>query len=135
MAGKPRYTPKQVKDALIACNGLVYMAAEKLGCSSATICAYENRYPSIRKAVLARRGKRVDVAEAALDRAVLAGESWAIQFTLRTQGRDRGYQDKTEHDHRHSGEVANIVEFIVTSREQANQAIAALADASGVSRQ
>lgn len=32
-------------------------------------------------------------------------------------------------------EVSQVVEFIVTSREQADQAIAALADASGVSRQ
>jgi hypothetical protein len=92
MARKIRYTVEQVLEALTACNGLVYLAAERLGCCSQTICNYQNRHPTIRAAVLERRGKRVDVAEAALDKAVLNGEGWAIRFILSTMGRDRGYQ-------------------------------------------
>ena len=95
MAGKQRYTQKQVLDALNSCGGLLFLAAEKLGCSSQTICTYMNRYPAIRRAVAEKRGRRVDIGEAALDNAVLAGEGWAVQFLLRTQGRDRGYFDKT----------------------------------------
>jgi hypothetical protein len=91
MAGKPRYTVEQVVAALEACNGLLYMAAEKLGCSGQTVLNYMSRHPSIRQLVLERRGKRVDIGEAMLDRAVLAGEGWAIRFLLSTQGRDRGY--------------------------------------------
>ena len=93
MAGKQRYTCNEVKGALAACNGLVYLAADRLGCTSATIINYMHRYPSIRQAVLERRGRRVDVAEAALDKAVLDGEAWAVQFLLRTQARDRGYAE------------------------------------------
>jgi hypothetical protein len=92
MARKFRYTVEQVLEALNACNGLVYLAAEKLGCCSQTICNYQNRHARIRQVVLEKRGRRVDVAEAALDKAILNGEGWAIRFLLSTQGRDRGYQ-------------------------------------------
>jgi hypothetical protein len=91
MARKFRYTVEQVLGALNACNGLVYLAAEKLGCTSQTICNYQNRHACIREAVLEKRGRRVDIGEAMLDKAVLAGEGWAVQFLLRTQGKDRGY--------------------------------------------
>jgi hypothetical protein len=96
MARKQRYTSEQVQNTLVACNGLVYLAAERLGCASTTICNYMNRYPSIRRVVLEKRGKRVDVAEAALDKAVLAGEAWAVQFLLKTQAKDRGYVERQE---------------------------------------
>jgi len=105
MAGKKRYTVKEVVAALHACQGLVYLAAEKLGCTSATIINYQNRYPSIRAVVLEKRGRRVDVAEAALDKAVLNGEAWAVQFLLRTQGKDRGYGDRQEIAHTTAGEA------------------------------
>jgi hypothetical protein len=101
MARKQRYTCAEVQQALIACNGLIYLAAEKLGCSSKTVLNYCGRYPSIREVVAEKRGKRVDVGEAALDKAVLAGEAWAVQFLLRTQGKDRGYVER--YDHRHGG--------------------------------
>lgn len=97
MPNRQRYTVKQIIDALNACNGLVYLAAAQLGCTSATICNYENRYPKIRALVNEKRGRRVDVAEASLDQAVLKGEAWAVQFLLRTQARDRGYGDSMEH--------------------------------------
>jgi hypothetical protein len=96
MAGKQRYTTKQVLDALNHCNGLFYLAAERLGCTRLTIRNYAKRYPKIRQAVLEKRGRRVDIAEAALDKAVLAGEGWAVQFILRTLGRSRGYGEKTD---------------------------------------
>src|SRR5262245_40470650 len=38
-----------------------------------------------------------DNAESVLYKAVLAGEAWAVQFYLRTQGHDRGYTERVEH--------------------------------------
>src|SRR5262245_6648578 len=96
MAGKQRYTRAEVLEALLACNGLLYLAADRLGCGSNTVINYMRRYPSLRRLVLEKRGRRVDVGEAALDRAVLAGEPWAVQFLLRTQGKDRGYVERSE---------------------------------------
>jgi len=96
MAGKRRYTAAQVIDALNQCQGLVYLAAERLGCTSETICNYKRRYPAIRQAIDEKRGKRIDTAEAALDRAVLAGESWAVKFILNCLAKDRGYVERQE---------------------------------------
>ena|SRR5215469_12408397 len=93
MAGKPRFTVEQVIAALNACNGLLYLAAERLGCSGQTVLNYMNRHARIRAAVLEKRGRRVDIAEAALDNATLRGEPWAVSLTLKTLGRDRGYLD------------------------------------------
>ena len=98
MAGKQRYTVGQVAEALDACKGLIYLAARRLGCTSATVINYTNRYPSLRAIVAEFRGRRVDAAEAALDKAVLAGEPWAVLFLLRTQGKDRGYTEKAGPD-------------------------------------
>ncbi len=103
MAGKQRYTRDQVQKALVDCNGLLYMAAKKLGCTSGTVINYMHRYPTIKEVVDERRGERVDIGEAQLDKAVLAGEAWAVQFLLKTQGKDRGYVEKSEQDIKHSG--------------------------------
>jgi hypothetical protein len=99
MAGKQKFTPGQVIAALNHCSGLIFLAADRLGCTSRTVFNYANRYPSIRTAIDEKKGKRLDVAEAKLDAAVLAGEPWAIQFLLRTQGRDRGYGECHQHEH------------------------------------
>jgi hypothetical protein len=96
MAGKQRYTVAEVIEALNDCNGLLYLAADKLGCTSETIINYKNRYPTIAEAVREKRGKRVDIAEASLDKAVKKGEAWAVQFLLRTQAKDRGYVERQE---------------------------------------
>jgi hypothetical protein len=38
----------------------------------------------------------VDNAESALNRSVLSGEAWAVCFTLKTQGKSRGYIERQE---------------------------------------
>src|SRR5580704_15576304 len=96
MAGKKKYTQQQVIDALLATNGLVYLAAEKLGCTSNTIVNYQNRFPKIKATVQERRGRRIDIAEGKLDQAVLAGEPWAIRMMLLTQAKHRGYVERQE---------------------------------------
>ena len=92
-----RYTVDQIKKALQSCKGLVYLAAKRLGCSSKTVTNYLNRYTKLREQMAEMRGQRVDRAEDKLDQAVMKGEGWAIQFTLRTQGKDRGYGETVEH--------------------------------------
>jgi len=39
-----------------------------------------------------------DNAESALNRAVINGEAWAVCFTLKTQGKDRGYIERTQQE-------------------------------------
>jgi len=135
MAGKQRYTVEEVSAALKACNGLLFLAAEKLGCDSRTVINYLKRYARLRQEVAERRGRRVDIGEAALDQAVLAGEAWAVQFLLRTQAKDRGYVERSEltgadggpleHEHSLAAQSrANFLRLAATLRERAGSGAA-----------
>lgn len=91
-----RYTVKQVVDALHETKGLVYLAAKKLGCEPKTIHNYATRYAAVKEALVTARGEMVDVAEAKLYQAVTNGEQWAVLFSLRTQGKERGYVERVQ---------------------------------------
>jgi hypothetical protein len=96
MAKRETLTVEQVVAALATTNGLVYLAAERLQVSARTVYRYARRYPTVKEALDAHKGKRLDTAEASLWNAVLKGEAWAVCFYLKTQGKDRGYVERTE---------------------------------------
>jgi hypothetical protein len=91
MAGKQRYSAAQVAKALQDNRGLHAIAAQRLGCSRQTILNYMTRYESVREACADARAFMVDLAESRLFDALMAQEAWAITFTLRTLGKERGY--------------------------------------------
>jgi hypothetical protein len=93
-----RYTCEQVAKALKANKGLIYLAADKLGCTGRTVLRYLNRYPSLREVIADCLERRLDRGEQRLDEAVDRGDAWAVQFFLRMQGKHRGYFDKTQVD-------------------------------------
>ena len=97
MAGKAKFTQQQVIDALREVKGMVYLAADRLGCEAQTIYNYRDRYPAVKAEMEAQDGKIDDIAEMKLYQAIMAGESWAVQFRLRTKGKGRGYTERTEH--------------------------------------
>ena len=105
MAGKQRFTPKQVADTLNETRGMVFLAAKKLGCSDDTIYNYAKRYKAVGDALRQQRGQFVDMAELKLWNAVNEGEAWAVQFALRTLGKDRGYVERSEVTGKDGGEV------------------------------
>ena len=96
MANKNRYTPKQVADALTETKGMVYIAAQRLGCSIETIRTYCLRYPSVQAAKDAQRGIMIDTAELKLWQSIQNGEAWGITLCLKTIGKDRGYVERQE---------------------------------------
>jgi hypothetical protein len=96
MPTRQRYTQKQVIDALHQYNGLIGPAAKALGCDRSTIENYVERYPKVKEAKLAEREFMLDLGEAALVRAVRAGEGWAVQFMLRMLGKERGFVERVE---------------------------------------
>jgi len=93
---KQRFTPKQVADTLNETRGMVFLAAKKLGCSDDTIYNYAKRYKAVGDALRQQRGQFVDMAELKLWNAVNEGEAWAVQFALRTLGKERGYVERSE---------------------------------------
>lgn len=96
MTGRPRYTVAQVIQALDDTKGMVYLAARRLGCSHTTVYNYARRHPTVQLAIDANRGVMLDTAEVALWKGIQDGESWAVQFALRTIGRNRGYVERKE---------------------------------------
>jgi hypothetical protein len=121
MAGKRKYTAAQVVEALQACQGLVYLAARRLGCSPTTIWAYRTRFKTVRDAVRQKRGELVDTAELALLQGVQQGAPWAVTFVLKHLGRGRGYVERQEVTGKEGGQVAlEIVERIVHAKDPSN---------------
>lgn len=91
-----RFTDAQIMAAVESSRGLVYLAAKNLNCDPATIHHRAQRNPKIREAIENERGLIVDFAESKLVNSVNNGEAWAVCFLLKTQGRKRGYTERTE---------------------------------------
>ncbi len=94
--GKQQYTSEQIIEALREKKGLVYLAADKLGCDPTTIYRRAGHVASVAQAIKDARGKLVDVAEERLWSAVEDREPWAISMVLKTLGKDRGYVERQE---------------------------------------
>jgi hypothetical protein len=92
----PRYTDGQIIDALTRSRGMVYVAARLLDCSPLTIKKRIEVSDKVRETVDAQAELFVDTAELKLIESVNNGDSWAIQFALKTKGRSRGYVERQE---------------------------------------
>ena len=89
---------KDIIDALRKTNGNLTLTGQLLGCTREAVRLRVNRFPEIKQVLDESRESVIDVAEGALQRAVLNGEGWAIAFTLKTIGKRRGYVEKTEQE-------------------------------------
>jgi hypothetical protein len=78
---KRRYSAEQVATALREARGLRSIAAERLGCSRGTVDQYVDRYPQVAAAAHAARTEVFAAAVVALQRAIDAGEPWAIALS------------------------------------------------------
>lgn len=116
---KPKFTARQVAQALEAQFGNISGAARQLGCDRVTVYKYIERYPTCREALQRGREQLKDLAEAKLVQAIAHGDPWAIQFYLRTQARDRGYGDHVTVDARTQQRVR--VELVWTDAPSGEQ--------------
>lgn len=111
------YTTSDIIRALDASNGRIYYAAKLLGCTIGTIHRRARKSPAIREAIEEHRVRRTDKAEDQLELAIDRGETWAVMYQLRTQGKDRGYfgefqgEPKPEED-TEEDEVVNPLPFL-----------------------
>lgn len=93
---QPKYRPESVIAALEASRGMVATAARALGCSRNTIAAYAKRHAAVREALEDQRELMTDAAEGKLYDRIGAGDAWAVCFYLKTQGKERGYVERSE---------------------------------------
>lgn len=91
---KFRFSDKAIITAIKKCRGLVYLAAQGLGCDPATIHHRAQKNLKIREVIEDERNRVLDFAEAKLIESVGTGEAWAVCFLLKTQGRKRGYSER-----------------------------------------
>lgn len=72
-----------------------------MGCERITIQRYCKRYKTVQEAFDQERQKMIDWAEKGLLDAVIGNEdhgpeTWALKFTLKTVGKNRGYTERHE---------------------------------------
>ena len=120
MARPQRYTPAQVIAALDEAKGLVSLAAKRLGCDPDTVQRYCKRYPRTQAAKEVQCGAMVDEAELHLWQSIQRGEPWAITFTLRTLGHNRGYGEKIEHAGPQDGPL--VIKVVYAGHEPGKEA-------------
>lgn len=96
MGRRQRATDAQIREALTATNGMVSLAAARLGIAPRTLYARLERVPSLREALSDERERMLDIAENKLFEQIQAGNYRAIAFYLRTIGRSRGYIERQE---------------------------------------
>lgn len=90
------YTTEAIIDALKQTNGLVSLAARRLGCSASTIYSRAHAVQSVQQAIDDSRDEIVDAAELALRAAVMDKQPWAVALVLKTLGKGRGYVERQE---------------------------------------
>ena len=111
---------KDVIEAINQSNGMLSVAARRLGLDRRTMYKIIDRYPVVKKAVKEAREYNLDLTELKLQQAVREGEAWAVIWTLKTQGRERGYIERVEH----SGDKDNpIVLQISNAAEKCRESL------------
>lgn len=112
-------TKKQIIKALKEAKGVITVAAESLDCSRQAIYKRMKKDDDIAQARDDAREGMIDTAENALHDLITDPDHKdhykAIRYYLSTQGKDRGYSEK--HQHEHSGNV-NLFEALT---EQPNE--------------
>lgn len=91
-----RLTVEQIENALRAKAGNISEAARSLGVSRTTFYRRIEESPRLQEYLEDAREALVDIAESALRAEVLDRNITAIIFALKTQGKKRGYVERTE---------------------------------------
>jgi hypothetical protein len=89
-------TTEDIIKTLTETHGMVFLAAQRLGCAPVTIYRRAKKVKAVREVIDSQRGKMLDTAELKLENAILNGEPWAITLALKTIGKHRGYVERAE---------------------------------------
>jgi len=90
------YTAKQIIKALQKTHGMIYLAAEALGCEPKTVYNHINKNPTVKAALDNENEKMLDASELQLYSAVMDRNSWAVKYHLSTKGKSRGYVERIQ---------------------------------------
>jgi hypothetical protein len=102
-----RVDDEKLKQALQESNGNISHAARVMGISRNAIHQHVNANSELKQILDDSRQTMLDEAENALLSAVREKQGWAVCFTLKTIGQERGYVERA--DQSHSGTVEVII--------------------------
>jgi hypothetical protein len=91
MGARAPLTISVVDEALKKCFGNMAAAARMLGVERTTIFRFVKKHPELNQCLETVRETMLDNAVSSLQKAVIDGESWAVCFYLKTQGKSRGF--------------------------------------------
>ena len=86
-------TTIQIERALLDSHGAVTLAADELGVTRTSLAERVKKHARLQRVLIEARENRVDRAEAVVDKLLEANHFGAAKFTLRTQGRHRGWAE------------------------------------------
>jgi Bacterial regulatory protein, Fis family len=96
---KKKLTIKSVAEQIERTQGNISVAARSLAVTRQTLYNYMQASEKLRGLLNDARESMKDAAESALYAAVIEKQAWAVCFTLKTLGKDRGYVEKHEIEH------------------------------------
>lgn len=91
-----KLTVDKVNALIDEMTGNVSMVARTLNVSRTTLYKYINSHPTVKAALDEAREKMIDNVESNLYSKALAGDTTAMIFFLKTQGKSRGYVERQE---------------------------------------
>jgi len=86
-----------IRAAIIQAEGNLASAARRLRMTRGGVAYRVAKSKLLQELVEDQRQILVDEAESSLRKACKRGDAWAVCFTLKTQGRERGYIERVEH--------------------------------------
>lgn len=110
---KKLYTIKKPSNSAIIAvlektGGLLKPAAQKLKVERATLYNWIKAEPELQTALESIKESMIDMTEGALFRQIQEGNTTAMLFYLKTQGKKRGYIEKSETDITSNGQTILI---------------------------
>ena len=114
---KPTHTKKEFLDALARCSGNVSEAVKQVPIHRGTHYDWLAADPEYAAAVEAIKESLIDRAEGVLHGLIGDGNVPAVLFFLKTQGKKRGYVERTETDVTSGGQPIVFETKVVKNRD------------------
>jgi DNA-directed RNA polymerase specialized sigma54-like protein len=96
MARPDKFTPEEIIKAIEDGHGILSSAAQILKCSRTTVDKYRRKYEKVRKAIIDSKESMKDFVEQQLYKNIVDQKEASIFFYLKTQAKDRGYEETSQ---------------------------------------
>jgi len=97
--------PSEYATAVMEAQGLISVAARRLGVDRSAIYQAAKKHPEVKQAIEDARERTTDLAEGKLFQKINDGDNTAIIFYLKTQAKQRGYVERQEVTGAEGGEL------------------------------